>query len=39
MSFYDGMYVALAEARSVPLVTADAKLARATGLRCTTEVV
>lgn len=39
VSFYDGLYVALAEARSVPLVTADAKLARAIGVRCATEVV
>ena len=39
VSFYDGLYVALAEARALPIVTADAKLARAHGLRCVAEVV
>jgi predicted nucleic acid-binding protein len=39
VTFYDGLYVALAEARALPLVTADAKLARAHGPRCTAEVV
>lgn len=39
VSFYDGIYVALAEALALPLVTADAKLARADGLRCQTLVV
>lgn len=31
---YDGWYVALAEALSVPLITLDHKLTRAPGLRC-----
>jgi predicted nucleic acid-binding protein len=39
VSFYDALYVALAEARSLPLLTADAKLSRARGLRCRAEVV
>jgi predicted nucleic acid-binding protein len=39
VSFYDGMYVALAEARSLPLLTADARLSRARGLRCRADVV
>ena len=39
VSFYDGLYVALAEARSLALVTADAKLAQARGPRCATDVV
>jgi predicted nucleic acid-binding protein len=39
VSFYDGLYVALAETASLPLVTADRKLARARGPRCETEVV
>lgn len=39
VSFYDGIYVALAEALALILVTADAKLARADGLRCETLVV
>jgi predicted nucleic acid-binding protein len=34
VSFYDGLYVALAEALGVPLITADAKLAKARGPRC-----
>ena len=34
MSFYDGLYVALAAALAVPLVTADARLSRAPGLGC-----
>lgn len=36
---YDGCYVAVAEAVGIPLLTADRRLARAPGLRCTVEVV
>ena len=36
---YDAAYVALAEALGVALVTADANLAAASGLRCPVEVV
>ena len=36
---YDACYVALAEGLQCPLVTADAQLARATGVRCTVTVV
>ena len=36
---YDAWYVALAEALEVPLLTTDARLARATGPRCDFEVV
>jgi predicted nucleic acid-binding protein len=39
VSFYDALYVALAEVLDLPLVTADAKLAKARGPRCTIEVV
>jgi predicted nucleic acid-binding protein len=39
VSYYDGLYVALAESAGLPLVTADAKLAKARGPRCTIEVV
>jgi len=38
VSFYDGLYVALAEATGHPLVTADAKLAAAHGPRCTVDL-
>jgi len=34
---YDAMYVALAETLRCPLVTADARLSRASGLRCKVE--
>lgn len=36
---YDAVYVALAEALDVPLLTADARLARASGPRCAFEVL
>lgn len=36
---YDAVYVALAEALACPFVTADARLARAPGLRCSVEVL
>ncbi|MGM0618263.1 MAG: type II toxin-antitoxin system VapC family toxin [Actinomycetota bacterium] len=36
---YDTAYVALAEALDRPLVTADARLARAPGIRCEVELV
>lgn len=36
---YDAAYVALAEALHCPLVTADARLAKAPGIRCDVEVV
>ena len=39
LSAYDATYVALAEALEAPLVTADARLARAPGPRCTITVV
>lgn len=39
VTFYDGLYVALAEALEAPLVTLDARLARAPGIRAEIEVV
>lgn len=39
VSFYDGLYVALAELVDLPLVTADAKLANAHGPRCDIQLV
>jgi predicted nucleic acid-binding protein len=39
LSAYDALYVALAEQLQVPLLTADARLARAPGLRCCVELV
>lgn len=39
LSAYDATYVAVAEALAVPLVTADGRLARAPGPRCTITVV
>jgi predicted nucleic acid-binding protein len=38
-SAYDAAYVAVAEALDAPLCTADARLARAPGPRCTISVV
>ncbi len=38
LSAYDALYVALAEQLNAPLLTADARLARAPGLRCVVEV-
>jgi len=39
LTAYDAVYVALAEIIGVPLVTADARLARAPGVRCAVEVL
>ena len=39
VSFYDGLYVALAEAVGSPLVTRDARLARTSGLRTEVELI
>jgi predicted nucleic acid-binding protein len=39
VTFYDGLYVALAEAMDVPLLTIDRKLARASGLRVEVELI
>ena len=39
VSFYDALYVALAAALSVPLLTADARLARSPGLLCDVQLV
>ena len=38
VSFYDGLYVALAEHLGAPLLTTDRKLAGATGPRCPIEL-
>jgi predicted nucleic acid-binding protein len=38
LTVYDAAYVALAELLGVPLVTADGRLARAPGVRCTIEL-
>jgi predicted nucleic acid-binding protein len=39
VSFYDGLYVALATAPAVPLVTADQRLSMAPSLGCVLERV
>jgi predicted nucleic acid-binding protein len=39
LSVYDAAYVALAEALDTPLLTADARLAKAPGLECAVEVL
>ncbi len=39
LSFYDGLYVALAEALDAPLLTFDARLAKAPGVLAEVEVV
>lgn len=39
LSFYDGLYVALAEALDAPLLTFDARLARAPGVFAEVEVI
>jgi len=39
LSAYDASYVALAELLACPLLTADARLARAPGIRCSVTVV
>ena len=39
LTAYDAGYVALAEALGCPLITSDARIARATGPRCVVEVV
>lgn len=39
VSFYDGLYVALAEEFGAPLLTLDARLAKAPGLRTEVELV
>jgi predicted nucleic acid-binding protein len=39
LTVYDAVYVALAEALGYPLVTADAKMARASGPTCTFNVI
>ena len=38
MSFTDALYITLAEQLGIPLVTADARLAGAPGVRATVEV-
>jgi predicted nucleic acid-binding protein len=39
VTFYDGLYVALAEAMEVPLLTVDRKLTRVPGLRARVELI
>jgi predicted nucleic acid-binding protein len=39
LSAYDALYVALAERLDAPLLTADARLSRAPGLRCPVELL
>lgn len=39
VTVYDAAYVALAEALGIPLLTADARLSRAPGLRCRVDLL
>lgn len=39
VSFYDALYAALAQALACPLLTADERLSRATGLPCAVQLV
>ena len=39
LTVYDAVYVSLAEALDAPLLTADAKLANAPGIRCHIELL
>lgn len=39
LSFYNGLYVALAALLDLPLLTADVRLGRAPDLPCTTELI
>ena len=39
VSFYDGLYVALAEGMGAPLLTLDARLARSPGVRAEIELI
>lgn len=39
LTYYDGLYVALAAELDLPLVTADRRLARSPGLPCSAELV
>lgn len=39
VTIYDASYIALAEAFNIPLVTSDQRLQRATGPRCTIELL
>ena len=39
LTFYDGLYVALAERLELPLLTLDARLARAPGIHATIEIL
>lgn len=39
VTFYDGLYVALATGLAAPLLTTDAKLTKASGLQCKFELI
>lgn len=39
LTVYDAAYVALAELIDAPLITADARIGRAPGIRCTVEIL